>query len=146
LNRLKDGRLGFLITHLPEQSVLLFKSTAEFKLAAAMDTMLDAVHGVLNTLDDSVFYLIDIRESHITVTDAMMSMEPVIFGEKAFFRHPKIREILLVTPNPLLRRVTEGVASGLQNDVILLVFEDLDSALAYVEQRLDDNSSLTDSH
>jgi hypothetical protein len=133
--------MDFQIVKLPDHPVIVFQPTDRFKLKEALPVMINQVTTVLDALTERVFYIADMRQARINLDDLLLSMTTVIFGDKPFLRHPNIREVLLVTTNPLIRKVAGGLASGMYGDVALQVMFNYEDALAYAIQASADGAT-----
>lgn len=126
--------MDFQITKLRDHPIIVFQPTERFKLKEALPVMIDHVTTVLDAQSTPVFYIADMRYARINLDDLLLSMTKVVFGDKPFLRHPNIREVLLVTTNPLIRKVAGGLASGMYGSVSLQVMFSYEAALDYAIQ------------
>ncbi len=129
--------MDFQITVLPDHPIIVFQPSERFKLKEALPVMIEQATTVLNSQSLPTFYIADMRKARINIDDLLLSMTKVVFGNQPFLRHPNIREILLITHNPLIRKVAGGLASGMYGDVALQIFSSYESALAYAVQAND---------
>ncbi len=126
--------MDFQITVLPDHPIIVFQPSAQFKLKEALPVMIEQATTVLDTQPQPTFYIADMRKARIHIDDLLLSLTKVAFGKQPFLRHPNIREILIVTHNPLIRKAVGSLASGMYGDLALQIFSNYDSALAYAVQ------------
>ena len=102
--------MDFQIKKLDHKPVVVFEPFEQFKLKDALPVMIDEVSAFLDDLDEPVFYIPDMRGAKIALNDIFWGIGRVTFGDKAFLRHPNIREILLIAQNSLIKSVAGGIA------------------------------------
>lgn len=125
----------FTVNKLPDRPVVVFEPEERFKLIKMLPKMIEDVTKVLDTLDAPVYYISDVRKATISLDDVFLGMTQVVLGERPFLRHENIREVLIITANPVLKRVARGIGSGLYGEISVKIFPDRDSALAYVDRQ-----------
>ncbi len=125
----------FNVTKLPDKPVVVFEPEERFRLIKTLPKMIEDVTRVLDTLDTPVYYISDMRRAEISLDDIFLGMTQVVLGERPFLRHENIREVLIITANPMIKRIARGIGSGLYGEITVKVFPDRETALAYVDQQ-----------
>lgn len=86
---------------------------------------------VLNAVSKPVFFIFDMSSAQIDVDNVLLGSRDAYFGAGATLKHPNIREVLLVSNNPLLELASKGLDSELFGNIKVQRFQTLDEALGY---------------
>jgi hypothetical protein len=91
---------------------------------------------LLDAQDEPAFVIMDGHEARLSVDEVIVGASQATRGESAVFRHPKLREVILVTTSGLLRLASRGLNSEVFGHVTVKAFDTLEEALAYCRQEL----------
>ncbi len=128
--------MDFTIEKVPDKPIVMFVPDEAFNLGTGLTKMVEAATTVLDQMEEPVFYIPDMSKARIRLDDMFLGLTQVALGEKPFLRHPKIREILVVVLNPVIKKVAKGVGNGLYGDIPLRTFKTRQEALDYAERQL----------
>lgn len=119
---------------LPGEStvVLTFYEDFNFKTDLAKTTP-EAI-AMLNGLNKPVFWVVHIL-GKLDVEDLLLATKDVSQGPDAVWRHPMIREVVVISSDLLVQAAAPGFDTEAFGNLKIQVFADLDQALAYVRSQ-----------
>ncbi len=100
------------------------------------DPEIDGIHALdqqmktLNEQPEPVFFVLNLLEAHLNFED-FVKVTNETTREVPIFRHPKIRENLLVTQDPMLIMGAKGLDSSVFGHIKMKMFKTVDEALDY---------------
>jgi hypothetical protein len=100
-----------------------FKTDLEIATPEALD--------ILNQCAEPVFWVVHVL-APMDVEDLLLSTAEVSRGPNAVWRHPMIREVLLISPQAIVQASAPALSSDMFGNLNVRLFESLDDALAYI--------------
>jgi len=116
---------------LPGEPILIQTLDKEFNFGTDGKTLLDRTMATLDAQSEPIFYIADMTEVDFSLDD-MIGASNLVTRQVALFRHPKMREGIIVTESRLMGLAARGLNSPIFGDITLKVFKTRDEALAYV--------------
>jgi hypothetical protein len=120
----------------PNEPILVATLDTTFSVTRDMSTVISQATQILDSVEQPVFYIVDVRQMRVTFEDLVASTNASARGDSSYLHHPNIRELIVVSTD---RLVTLGV-KGLQAPVFgigaLSVFGTLEEALAYCREKV----------
>lgn len=103
---------------------------------AEMSPMFAQASAALDAMPAPVIYILDIQATDIRFGDVVQGASLATSGDRPAFHHPHVLETLIVTGDPVLRLAAEGLAAPQYGGVKVRIFDTLEQAISYSEQRL----------
>ena len=100
-----------------------FKTDLELATPEALD--------ILNQCTEPVFWVVHILAS-MDVEDLLLGTAVVSQGPSALWRHPMIKEVLLISPQAIVQASAPALSGDVFGNLNVRPFESLDDALAYI--------------
>jgi hypothetical protein len=100
-----------------------FKTDLEIATPEALD--------ILNQCAEPVFWVVHVL-APMDVEDLLLSTAEVSRGPNAVWRHPMIKEVLLISPQAIVQASAPALSSDMFGNLNVRLFESLDDALAYI--------------
>jgi hypothetical protein len=101
----------------------------DFKLEGEQST-LEAI-ALLDSLDESVYYISDISAAQFDFEDTIMGSNMAARGENPLFHHRNVKQVLLVVGDVMQEMSAEGMQSDVYGNVNIRAFHNIDDALAH---------------
>ena len=123
---------GYIVERLPNEPIVLASYQPDWDTHRDTDPALEAVEKLLSAAHSPLFYIVDMTiEPHFNLDDLMFVTQRLFRGQHPIFLHPNLREHLLVTHNPIMRRAVTMMPQGVKTQA----FDTVEEALAYVRSR-----------
>jgi len=90
---------------------------------------------LLNSAATPVFVVIDVQ-TYLSFDDVVYWANVMTREPRAFLTHPKMREALIVTTDPLVTRVGHSLNTDIYGNIAARDFREIDEALRYIEVKL----------
>lgn len=119
----------FLMDRLP---VLVFEAGKDYSAAADLEKANVEILDLLDNSTKPVYHLVDMRNSDISFEDVQLGANAAGRGPNPIFRHSKVKQVMFVTQNPMLKLAVEGMQSDIYGNVTVLQFDTMDEALAHI--------------
>jgi len=123
--------MSFTIVKYPNEPIIVQTFNADYNVALEMPVSNPAIYSAIDAAPEDKVFLIDIFNFSIALDDIIKSASTVARGEKSLWHHPKLKQVILVTTDEVLRMSAKGMASQAFGGLQIPVFETLDEALAY---------------
>jgi hypothetical protein len=121
------------IEKLPDEPIVIEKFDRDFNFKTQARESIESVLKTLDQQSEPVFYIIDAAEASISLDDIIASAS-LATKQFSLFKHPNIRETLLVTQSQFTALAARGLNSPLFGHVHVLVFKTLQDALSHVRE------------
>lgn len=90
---------------------------------------------IINSLEEKVYYLIDIRELHLGLED-LLKAGNMASRKEGNLSNPNVIETLIVVPNRLMEMAAQGLRTATFGHMRVRPFRTMEDALAYVQQQM----------
>lgn len=121
----------FDIHWLPGEQIILECIHPDFSIKDDTIPGNQATVAILDTAADCVPYVLDLTELRITFSDLVGALAEMTRGEAPATRHPNLRELIIVTQNPILKLGAKALTQDQYGKVPTHVFPTREEALAY---------------
>jgi hypothetical protein len=128
--------MSYTFEKLPGEPILLNVLSETYDIGRDASASTEQLLDLLDTMDVPAFLIIDARGLEMNFGDMVAGLGPATRGEAAVFRHPNIREIVLVTTSNLGNMAAKALGQLQYGGLNSSAFETLDEALAYVRDRV----------
>ncbi|MBN1428668.1 MAG: hypothetical protein JXB07_09795 [Anaerolineae bacterium] len=121
---------------LPDEPIVIAAIEADFCTAQEGQAATDEAVAMLDAQCEPVYYIFDITKYAPSLDDILFSANTGGKGNLPTFRHPKVREAMVVSTNKMIKLAAKGLKSATWGNTAILVFDTLDEALAYIRQQI----------
>jgi hypothetical protein len=128
--------MSYTVEKLPGEPILISVMGEAYDIGRDVSASAQQLLDLLETMDVPVFLVADMREIRANFGDVVAGLGAATRGEAAVFRHPNIREVVVVTTSDLLGMGAKALGQLQYGGLRASVFESLDEALAYVRDRV----------
>lgn len=127
------SRLSYTIEKLPDEPIVIQTIRSDDTVVEAPDSI-DTMSELLEAQGEPVFLIYDVSGATFTLDDILAGSNQASRSEKPILKHPKIREIIVVSASELIKLAAKGLSAPIFGHVAIRVFETLEGALAYCRQ------------
>ncbi|NDJ77922.1 MAG: hypothetical protein GYB65_16860 [Chloroflexi bacterium] len=121
----------YTIEKLIDQPVIVLTVQKDYDVQRDMPTSRVDLVRILDTLDEPVFYVLDLSRLTVSFDDIMQGAALGARGEGASWHHPKLRDILWVTDEQVIKVAVEGLKSDAFGHLNIKLFGSVDDAVDY---------------
>ena len=125
---------------LPGEPILIQTLDKEFNFGTDGKPLLEKTMATLDAQSEPIFYIADMTEVDFSLDD-VIGASNLVTRQVAMFRHPKMREGIIITESFLMNLAAKGLNSPIFGDIKVKVFKTVDEALAYVREAIGDKTS-----
>jgi hypothetical protein len=118
---------------LPDEPILLQLLGDDFDYSVDMLRDLERLLNILDQLSQPVFYIIDVRQMSLTLDDLIAAAGTATQQAKVF-KHPNIRETIIVTESRMIALSAKGLNSPIFGNIKFKVFGSVEEALDYARR------------
>jgi len=123
--------MGFEIAKVGDDPIIVETMHTDFSLKNDLPTSIDQLQVMLDGVDEPHTFIIDATNAHLTFGDAIAGMASVTRGSTAVFKHPNLRQLLVVTSSNLVELTTRAFGQEQYGGVRSETFGSLDEAIEY---------------
>ncbi|MBN1310287.1 MAG: hypothetical protein JXB30_02630 [Anaerolineae bacterium] len=87
---------------------------------------------LLDSQDKPVFWILDMRQARIGFGEVVASANMMTRGEEPLWKHPMIRETVIVSDAQMVKLAAKGLSSDVFGNLSIKVFGTVEEALDYV--------------
>ncbi len=125
--------MSIKIEKLPDEPIVVEYVDADFSIKTQGNESVHMAVSALDQLSEPVFYIFDTTEARMSLDDIIASAS-LATRQFALFKHPNIRETLLVTQSHVTALAARGMNSPIFGNVHMRVFKTLEEALSYARE------------
>jgi len=126
----------YKIEKLPGEAIVVFTARENFKIKDHVEQSMADAWEYLDAQPEVVYYVNDLsRQTKPSLDDLMVAASALARGSSALYRHSKIRNVIAVTTDALLRLAYKGASAEVFGRLQIEVFGTLDEALEYIRSR-----------
>jgi hypothetical protein len=123
--------MSFTVVKYPNEPIIIQTFNEDYDMQAEIALSNRTTSEALDNSPEDGVYLIDVFNFQITFEEIVKGANIVARGERPLWHHPKLKQVVLVTADGLLRMAAEGMAASVFGGLKIPVFETLEEALAY---------------
>jgi hypothetical protein len=123
--------MSFSIQRYPDQPVLMVKLFREYNLSTDFAKSYPMVLEHLEKENTPIFYVMDLSDASFDFETLIVGASKTSRGAQGTFHHPKVKEVLIVSPNDIIHAAAEGLTSDVYGNAHVKAFMSVDDALAY---------------
>jgi hypothetical protein len=95
----------------------------------------DEIMDHLNRVSEPNYVIIDLSNSNPSIEDIVISFNTYMRGNKAWIRHPNLKELFVLTHDPILSKTNSFTDSFQLGQLQVRVFHKLETAIAFINHR-----------
>jgi hypothetical protein len=103
--------MTFQINKLPDMPVVLLTLSSEYNLATDFPNSYAEALALLDNMDEPVYYLNDFTDANFDLEDIIRGSNMTSRDSGGTYHHPNVREVLFVSPSPVIHEATKGLTS-----------------------------------
>ncbi len=127
--------MSFTVDLLPGEPILLEVMNSDYSYLEEGQADADQARAILNRLEYPIFYIVDMTAAAFSIDD-MMAGASLVNQQAELFKHPNIREYILVTQSRMIDYAARGLSSPIFGRLHLRVFKTREDALAYAREKI----------
>jgi hypothetical protein len=124
------------ITLLPGEPIMINRPDATFSLAKDIPVDSERMLELLDSSNQPLYLIIDVTNVKINFSDLITGMAALTKSNRAVFKHPNIKQIIVVTTSDMLALGAKALKQVQYGGLESQVFPTFDEALAYVRQSI----------
>lgn len=119
---------------LENEPIVIVTLPTDYNLAAELPKLMPQYINLLNAATEPVYWIVDARNSALTVEEIILGSSLVARGEHPLYHHPNIREVIYVTSSQIMKLAAEGMKGDSFGNVHIKIFDDLDQVMDYIHK------------
>jgi hypothetical protein len=128
------GTPSYTIERHPTLPVVILSSFESWNMSRDLPPAIDGVRQILDAANTPLFFVIDsLRQPAVNLPDVIMATNYTARLETPIFRHPNMRELLMVSQLKIVELAMKGLQSDVFGNIKVKTFQTLDEALVYAE-------------
>ena len=128
--------MTFTIELLPDEPIMLLTFSEDFKVGQHIAASDDATRALLDTVNEPVFNVLDLRKVSMSFDDIMLGSNTGARSSNPIWKDPRIRETLFVSNMSLVNIAVKGLRSATFNNIKAQAFSSVEDALAYAREQV----------
>ncbi|MBN1681023.1 MAG: hypothetical protein JW966_12110 [Anaerolineae bacterium] len=125
----------YTLKKLDDQPVVVLTVSADYQVTRDMPESRAELNAFLDTIDEPVFYILDLREASFSLDDIIRGASMGGRGSEASWHHPKLRRVILISGEDMVKLAAKGLSADVFGNLNVSVYDSLDKALAYVNEQ-----------
>jgi len=121
---------------LPNEPIVVATMHEDFNFARDTPAAAQALSEILDSFHEPVYYVNDSRALKPDFSSLVTALAQVTRGDLAVFKHPNIREILVVTDSSLLALAAKALQQAQYGGMSASVYGSVDEALDYARGQI----------
>ncbi len=122
---------------LPGEPILIYTALEGFKIGAHLKQSIDDAWKALDAQEEPVYYINDLsRQARLSLDELLTAASALTRGETAPYHHPKIRKLIIVTKDTMLKLSYKGASADAFGNLHAEVFGTLEEALEYARSQI----------
>lgn len=127
--------MSYQLERMPDAPIVICTMFEDYEMATEAPMFVQEFYEMAESFTESV-YLIMVESGYKpNIDDILVGASLATRGEQPVFRHPKVRELLYVTPDRLSQMALKGLGNPIFGNTMVKVFETLDEALAHTRSQ-----------
>jgi hypothetical protein len=127
---------GFTMEMLPGEPVLFQTWLENFDFSTELAEVAQQATQILEAQPEPVFFITNMLAVKISLDNMIAGANYSVQGTNALFHHPKIRRIIFVVTNPIVRMGAKGMDSHRFGNIRIELFDTNEEALDYVRAEI----------
>jgi len=127
--------MSYTIEKMPDEPIIFVKTGADFSVSAEIDPLNTELIALFDAAAEPLYYIVDVREISLSVTDAIYAATAVARTDNAVFRHPNLAHAIIVTESSLAKMSARGLDSEVFGHLKVTVVQTPEEAFAYVRSQ-----------
>ena len=132
--------VGFSMEMLPGEPILFQTWFDDFDFSTDLAAVAQQATQILEAQPEPVFFITNMLAVKISLDNMIAGANYAVQGELALFRNPKIKQVVFVVTNPMVRMGAKGMDSHLFGNIHIELFDTTEEALAYARTKIAENS------
>jgi hypothetical protein len=119
---------------LEDEPIVIVTLPIDYNLAAELPKLMPQYINLLNAATEPVYWVVDARNSSLTVEEIILGASLLARGEHPLYHHPNVREVIYVTSSQIMKLAADGMKGDSFGNVNIKMFDDLDQAMDYIHK------------
>lgn len=129
--------MSFVVERVPNKPIIVSRTLEDYDMDAEQLAIQEAVRKHLDSALEKLFYIIDLTYTQFDFNSLLTGTNVGARSlDTSTWRHENVRELIFVSPNPVIRRISIGMNSEAFGYLQSTVFDTMDDAMAYIETKL----------
>ncbi len=128
--------MSFEVERSPHKPIILSRTLEDYDMESEQMAIQEAVREHLDAATEKLFYIVDVSQTQFDFSAILTGTNVAARMDTSTWRHPNVRELLFVSSNPIVHRVSLGMNSQAFGYLQSKAFDSLDEALAYIDEQL----------
>jgi hypothetical protein len=121
---------------LPSEPILFQTWFEDFDFSTDLAALTQQATQILEAQPEPVFFITNMLAVKISLDNMIAGANYAVQGDTALFLNPKLRQIIFVVANPMVRMGAKGMDSHLFGNVRIELFDTTEEALAYARSKI----------
>ncbi len=126
--------MNYTVERLSDVPAILTTVSKDFEINRELEAMNRDTLAILDPAEVPLFLITNFQVS-LGIDDLFQSAS-TLRKENSIWKHPNIRQVIVITEDPLLRLAAKGMGSPLLGGFNVKLFDSVEEALAYVRSQL----------
>jgi hypothetical protein len=122
----------YQIDWMHEKKVIQAKLEPDFDVRKDIDEFSTKLNGMLDQAETPVSFLFDMTDFNMTFPDMVSAMADLTRGDVAAFRHPKLKELLIVSEQSLMQIGADALQRTQYGKLRSWYFNNMEEAREYL--------------
>lgn len=125
----------YTITLLDGEPIVIWAFTEEYSPKAHMAAANEDALSIFESAAEPVIIIADLRDFKLTIDEMLFGANFGARGSSSAWRHPNIRETVVISSSPLVQMAIKGLDSATFGHMKIKVVATLEDALEYARNR-----------
>ncbi|GAB4554793.1 MAG: hypothetical protein OHK0023_25350 [Anaerolineae bacterium] len=121
----------YRVEQLADEPIVIDWIGAAYAMAEHSEPNSDAIRAILEAAEQPLFFIFELSEANFSLDDIMAGASRGAHSTQGLLRHPKMRQMVVVTQSRLLKLAAIGMKSVTFGRLNVKVCSSLDEALTY---------------
>ncbi len=115
---------------LPGEPILIYTAYEDFKVGTHLKQSIEDAWKYLDAQTEPVFYINDLsKQPKLSLDELLVAASALTRGDSAPYHHPRIRKLIIVTKDTMLKLAYKGASSDMFGNLRCEVVDTLEEAL-----------------
>ncbi len=132
--------MSFLVERFTEKPVVLSRTLEDYDMATEQMAIQAAVKKHLDAAEEKLFYIVDLSHTKFDFQAILTGTNVAARMDTSTWRHENVRELIFVSPEPIMHRVSQGMNSEAFGYLQNVVFNTMEEAMEHIDEQLQASS------
>ena len=132
---LRESSMSYTTEKLHDEPIIVATLYADYNHAQEGEAAINEAVAMLGAQSEPVYYVLDVTKYAPTFEELVSSVNWGGKGNLPTFRHPNVRESIVVSSNGMVKLAAQGLKTATWGNTTIPVFDTLNEALTYVREQ-----------